>query len=178
MNKSKIWMPIVMIVAIVLADQISKGVLLYLLTGGVPVHSDAFALLPYPYMIARISSFFNIVFTWNPGTSFSLFRALGESAPMILIALSALIIGGVGYSLFKRTHKSLEKWGLVLIIGGALGNLIDRVRFGAVIDFLDFHIKTWHWPAFNIADVCICAGVVLYVLHWVFFQSKKKGNNG
>jgi signal peptidase II len=62
---------------------------------------------------------------------------------------------------------------LALIVGGALGNLIDRVRFGAVIDFLDFHVGGWHWPAFNIADICIATGVGLYLLNWLINRKRK-----
>jgi signal peptidase II len=58
-----------------------------------------------------------------------------------------------------------------LIVGGAIGNLIDRLRFGAVIDFIDWHIGTWHWPAFNFADICITVGIGLYVLY--FIKGKK-----
>jgi signal peptidase II len=155
----------IMFLAIAL-DQISKGILLYLITGGVPMIGKAWALVPFPYMMARITNWFNIVFTWNPGTSFSLFRALGESAPVVIIALTALVIGFLGHYFFTRA-KDFEKLPLALIIGGAIGNLIDRIRFGAVIDFLDFHVVAWHWPAFNIADICICLGVGLYVLNLI-----------
>ena len=62
--------------------------------------------------------------------------------------------------------KSYERLPLALIVGGAFGNLIDRIRFGAVIDFLDFHIGGWHYPAFNIADMCIVIGVILFILNW------------
>jgi signal peptidase II len=55
-------------------------------------------------------------------------------------------------------------WGLALILGGAVGNLIDRLMYGHVIDFLDFYVKNWHWPAFNVADIAICLGAGLYIL--------------
>jgi signal peptidase II len=111
-------------------------------------------------------NWFQFVFVWNPGTSFSLFRNLGTSAPMIIVVLSGIIVGFLGHQLFFRTKDRCGKWALSLIIGGALGNLIDRIRFGAVFDFLDFHIPAWnfYWPAFNVADICICAGVGLYLL--------------
>ena len=65
-----------------------------------------------------------------------------------------------------RRAKSYEVAPLILIVGGALGNLVDRIRFGAVIDFLDFHIGGAHWPAFNVADSFITVGVLLYILNW------------
>ena len=144
-------------------DQLSKGVLLYLITGTVPLNGAAWDVVPVPYLMTHVFDFFNIVFTWNPGTSFSLFRAMGESAPMILIVATSFITGFILYYLFRRA-KSYEVVPLALISGGAIGNLIDRIRFGAVIDFLDFHIGGWHWPAFNVADVCIVVGVGLYLL--------------
>jgi signal peptidase II len=159
---------IAVMLGVVLLDQLAKGALLYLITGSVPAFGSAWRLVPYPYLMARVGDFFNIVFTWNPGTSFSLFRALGEAAPIVLIALTGFIIGALGYYLFARVREDSEKWALSLIVGGALGNLIDRVRFGAVIDFLDFHVYGWHWPAFNVADVCICIGVAVYVINWLF----------
>ena len=153
------------IFGVVLLDQVSKDFLLYLITGGVPLSAPAFEIAPYSWLIAHITNFFNIVFTWNPGASFSLLRGVGEVAPYIIIVATGFIIGLIGYYLFVRA-KSYERVPLALIVGGALGNLIDRVRFGAVIDFLDFHIGGWHYPAFNVADICICVGVGLYVLCW------------
>ena len=61
---------------------------------------------------------------------------------------------------------------IILIISGAIGNLIDRIRFGAVVDFLDFHIGGYHWPSFNVADICIVVGVGLYLLNWYIARRK------
>ena len=163
---------LVLTLSLALVDQVTKGYILYLITGGIPVVGRAFEIVPHAYIMAKVTDFFRIVFTWNPGTSFSLFRELGEAAPMILIVLTGIIIGFFGHSLLFRAKDRLEKWALMLIVGGALGNLIDRIRFGAVIDFLDFHWKTWHWPAFNFADVFITVGVGLYLLHWVLNKRK------
>ena len=69
--------------------------------------------------------------------------------------------------MFRRA-STYEKLPLAFIIGGALGNLVDRIRFGAVIDFLDFHIGEWHWPAFNVADIFIVIGVGLYIISMIF----------
>ena len=116
--------------------------------------------------MAHVTNFFNVVFTWNPGTSFSLFRSLGESAPFVIVVITAFVIGFISYYMVKRA-KNYERLPLAFIIGGAIGNLIDRMRFGAVVDFLDFHISGAHWPAFNVADIFICLGVGLYVLNWI-----------
>lgn len=162
---------IAIIVGAIALDQITKGILIYLITARVPFVANAWDLIPYPYMMTRVTDFFNIVFTWNPGASFSLFRALGEAAPIIMIFLTGFIIGALGYYMVRRAG-AYEKLPLALIVGGALGNLIDRVRFGAVVDFLDFHVAGYHWPAFNIADALICIGVALYVINWI---RKKNG---
>lgn len=167
----KISVILLVIFGAVLLDILSKGVLLYLITGGVPLYGAAWDIVPVPYLMAHVFDFFNIVFTWNHGTSFSLFRALGESAPLILIIFTSCIIGFIAHYLFTRA-ASYERIPLALIVGGALGNLIDRIRFGAVVDFLDFHIGGWHWPAFNVADICIVVGVGLYLLN-VFVARRK-----
>ena len=173
MKKSVLYSVLIMLLVIVL-DQISKGALLYMILGGVPVGGAAFQLVPYPYLMSHVTDFFNLVFTWNPGTSFSLFRALGESAPLAIITLTGAIIGFLGYQLFAKKNTKLEMVALAMITGGALGNLIDRMRFGAVIDFLDFHIGGLHWPAFNVADICITVGVGLFVLNWFMNKKGKK----
>lgn len=164
-NMKKIFKYLIIILAIILLDQFTKGVLINLITGRVPAFAPAWELIPVPYLMAHVTDFFNVVFTWNPGTSFSLFRALGESAPIIIIFITAFVIGFILYYLFRRAAE-YERLPLAFIAGGALGNLIDRVRFGAVVDFLDFHIGGAHWPAFNVADVFICLGVGLYILNW------------
>jgi signal peptidase II len=151
------------IIGVIFLDQISKGILLYLITGGLPLYGDAWSVVPVPYLMAHVFDWFNIVFTWNPGASFSLFRTLGEAAPLIMIIVTGAVILAIMYYLFARSH-GYERLPLALIVGGALGNLIDRIRFGAVIDFLDFHIGALRWPAFNIADICIVVGVGLYLL--------------
>ena len=155
------------ILGVVLIDQITKSILLYLITGTVPLYGNHWSVVGYPYIMSHVTNWFNIVFTWNPGASFSMLRGLGEMAPLVIIGITGLIIGLlVGYMLRRAgTH---EKWPLAFIIGGALGNLIDRIRFGAVIDFIDWHIGDWHWPAFNVADIFIVIGVGLYIINLIF----------
>ena len=165
---------VAIILVLVWIDQLAKDFLLYLITGRVPVSGAAWTIVPVPYLMTRVTNFFNVVFTWNPGTSFSLFRTLGEVAPIIIVIATGFIIGFIGYYLFMRA-RPWERPGLALIMGGALGNLIDRVRFGAVIDFLDFHIASRHWPAFNFADICICVGVGLYILMWLRRRGRDNG---
>ncbi|MBO7656301.1 MAG: signal peptidase II [Alphaproteobacteria bacterium] len=159
------------IFGIILLDQIAKGILLFLITGSAFVFGPAWSVIPVPYLMARVTNFFNIVFTWNPGTAFSLFRAVGDNAPLIMIIATGVIIALLLFYLLRRA-KSYEVAPLVLIIGGALGNLVDRIRFGAVIDFLDFHIGGAHWPSFNIADMFITIGVLFYILNWWIARRK------
>ena len=159
------------IIGTIILDQLTKGTLLYLITGGVPLFGGAWEVVPVPYLMAHVCDIFNFVFTWNPGTSFSLFRTLGESAPLVIVILTGFVIGFILHYLFTRSRR-YEVVPLSLIAGGAIGNLIDRVRFGAVIDFLDFHIGGWHWPAFNVADICIVVGVGLYLLN-VYLARRK-----
>lgn len=153
------------IFGLVFFDQLTKGILLLLITGSMFVVGPAWSVVPVPYLMANVCDFFNIVFTWNPGTAFSMFRGLGDNFPLVMIGFTGIVIAFILYYLFKRA-QSYERVPLMFIAGGAIGNLIDRIRFGAVVDFLDFHIGGLHWPAFNMADVFICVGVCLYVLNW------------
>ena len=110
-----------------------------------------------------VTSFFNMVLVWNRGVSFGMFSDAGSAGPLILTCLAIAVVIGLVYWL-----RQAEGWstlmGLGLVIGGALGNVIDRIRFGAVVDFLDFHIAQYHWPAFNVADAAICVGAGLLLI--------------
>ncbi len=175
--KKKILMCLFVVLSAVILDQVTKGALLYLITGGIPLAAPAWQLVPYPYMMWHVTDFFNIVFTWNPGASFSMFRGLGESAPMVIVVVTGFIIGFICHYVLTRAKK-YERLPLMLVLGGAIGNIIDRIRFGAVIDFLDVHIGGYHWPAFNVADICICVGVGLYLLNWFLARRKCKNECG
>jgi len=111
-----------------------------------------------------ITSFFDLVLVRNLGVSFGLFSDVNAAwRTWVLIGLA----GGIGIALLVwlvRCHRMLVGCGLGLALGGAIGNVIDRVRFGAVTDFLDFHLGAWHWPAFNLADSAITVGVALIVI--------------
>jgi signal peptidase II len=111
-----------------------------------------------------VTSFFNLVMAHNKGAAFSflaaesgwqrhLFTVLGIAAALFIIFL-----------LKRHAGQKLFCWALALILGGAIGNVIDRVAYGYVIDFLDFYIGGWHWPAFNVADSAIVLGAGLFVL--------------
>ena len=134
--------------AIVLADQLAKWAALSLLRPGEPV---------------AVTGFFNLVLVFNRGAAFSfLADAPGWQQPFfIAVALSAAAI--VSWMLWRYPARRLLCAGLALILGGALGNLWDRVAYGHVVDFLDFHAMGWHWPAFNIADSAISVGAGILI---------------
>lgn len=109
-----------------------------------------------------VTPFFNLVLVWNRGVSFGMFNSGGAFAPWLLSGLALAVVVGLTAWL-RSTEQRLTAFGLGLVIGGALGNVVDRVRFGAVVDFLDFHLAGYHWPAFNVADAGICVGAALMV---------------
>ena len=106
----------------------------------------------------EITPFFNLSLVHNTGVSFSLLNNLPYA--WILIALTVGITAFLFYWQLKEKDL-LTRIALLIVIGGSIGNIIDRIRLGAVIDFLDFHWKQYHWPAFNIADSAVCIGVAL-----------------
>lgn len=148
----KVKRTVAMIILLSLAlDQLTKQMVL-----------DA-AIGAEPQMITRILPFFNLVLVWNPGVSFGMFSNVQPSwAPLALM----VVTGGMTFALavwLWNTTRPLTALALGLVISGALGNIIDRVLYGAVVDFLDFHLAGHHWPAFNVADSVIFIGVVLLV---------------
>jgi signal peptidase II len=111
-----------------------------------------------------VTSFFNLVLIYNKGAAFSflstesgwqryLFTGLGIAAALFIIFL-----------LKRHAGQRMFCTALALILGGAVGNVVDRIAYGHVIDFLDFYMRNWHWPAFNVADSAICVGAVLFVI--------------
>ncbi|MGH6945319.1 MAG: signal peptidase II [Geminicoccaceae bacterium] len=122
-----------------------------------------------------LTPFFNLVLVWNRGVSFGMFGSPGPLAPWILSGVALAVVAGLGLWL-RRATQPLIAVGLGLVIGGALGNVIDRVRFGAVVDFLDFHLAGYHWPAFNLADSAICVGAGLLVVDSLLMPSRHYRN--
>ena len=111
-----------------------------------------------------VTGFFNVVLTYNKGAAFSfLASAAGwQRGFFIVIALVAIVV--IGVLLARHAGEKLFCVALALILGGAMGNVIDRIVLGHVVDFLDFHIAGWHWPAFNLADSAISVGALLLVV--------------
>lgn len=121
--------------------------------------------------IIEVTSFFNIVMVWNYGISFGMFNDGTSSNAYILVIMSVAVCGFL-FAWLRRTNSKLQTIALGMVIGGALGNAVDRLAYGAVADFLDFYIGRNHWPAFNIADICISVGVFLLVIE-SFFDIRK-----
>ncbi len=128
-----------------------------------------YVLATYPYI--KIASFFNVVNAWNTGVSFSMFSSNGSWGTIILCVMALAIVAMLLWWL-KKEKTLLMQIALGLVIGGAIGNVIDRIRLGAVFDFLDFHAAGYHWPAFNLADSAICIGALLIFVRSLF-QDKK-----
>jgi len=118
-----------------------------------------------------LTPFFNLVLVFNKGAAFSFLAAEpGWQTPFFAaIAVVASVV--VSFLIYKHEKKTLFCSALALILGGALGNLYDRIVYGQVVDFLDFHALGWHWPAFNVADSAITVGAGILIVE-SFLQKK------
>ena len=146
-------------VAVLGLDQITKVAALRQLTPGVPV--------------PVVDGLFSLTLVMNPGLAFGMLSATPEAWRWIVAALSIGALALLGW-MGARMVAAGGWWGRValgLVFGGAVGNLIDRARFGAVVDFLDFYWRGWHWPAFNVADSAISVGVSLLALYMLLTPS-------
>ncbi len=117
-----------------------------------------------------ISNFFSLVYVLNTGVSFGMFNQI-ENSQVILSLLQGSIALFLFYWLYKNKKPHLV-YALGFIIGGAMGNVIDRIKNGAVADFLDFHIASYHWPAFNLADSFVFIGVMILIFDDLIFSKK------
>ena len=152
----KYYLLLAVAVLVVIIDQVSK----YIIVAHIGLYES----------ITVIPGFFNIVHVQNPGAAFGLFS---QQAPMIrnIVLIGASVIAmGVIFYLFYQTPATypLLSAGFALILGGAAGNMIDRLRWGKVVDFLDLYIGSFHWPAFNVADSAISVGMVVFAYYVIF----------
>ena len=145
---------------IILVDQVTKG----LVTQRFYLHES----------LEVIPGFFNLTYIRNTGGAFGLLA--GEASHLrtgLFLGVSCVALGIILY-LYARTPPG-KLWleiGLAMIFGGALGNLVDRVRLGEVVDFLDFYVGTFHWPAFNVADSAITVGVGIFCFYLLFKKTE------
>jgi len=126
--------------------------------------------------IPVIPGFFNLTHIYNPGGAFGfLSRSTSELRHLFFMVSSFAAMGLILFLYIKTPPKQrLLEFALALILGGAIGNIIDRVRIGKVIDFLDVYIRNLHWPAFNVADSAITVGICLFIVHLLFIELPAK----
>jgi signal peptidase II len=128
------------------------------------------AHLPLGAGIPVIPGLFDVTHVQNPGGAFGFLATLGPQARSVIFILVSVVAVAVILWFYLQTPVQ-QRWlafGFALIFGGAIGNLVDRLRFGAVIDFIDVYIGDLHWPAFNIADSAITVGVAIFAFHVMF----------
>ncbi|TLY18334.1 MAG: signal peptidase II [Nitrospirae bacterium] len=127
--------------------------------------------------IPVIPNFFSITYIRNPGAAFGILASSSNGFRLLFFgfaSLFALVL--LGTIFFRLRHDDwVGQLSIAGIFGGAIGNLLDRVRFGEVIDFLDFYIDAYHWPAFNVADAAISVGVCFLIAHFMFEKQKEAG---
>ncbi len=123
-----------------------------------------------PPRAVNLTPFFDLVPAWNRGISFGLFDTESGLGAWLFSGL-ALVIAGLLFAWMRKANRLAIVVALGAIIGGALGNVVDRIRFGAVFDFLDFHLGAYHWPAFNAADTFISLGAVFLLVDSLFARS-------
>jgi signal peptidase II len=154
---------LIVALAILVADQLAK----YLVTGplGVDGHGKSLELLP----------FFNLTYVENNGVSLGLLSADSEAMRWMLVALTGLMSLGVMLWMWREKHRA-EVTGLALVLGGALGNIVDRVRFGHVVDFADLHFGDFRpFLVFNIADAAIAIGALLFAIRALLPRGEARG---
>ncbi|MCX8031295.1 MAG: signal peptidase II [Thermodesulfovibrionales bacterium] len=134
----KFFLYFIIIFCIIFLDQLTKTLIRFTVS---------------PYESIKVLPFLSIVYAENLGSAFGMFKTMGSSFFIILTFIAILFIG---YLMVKENSLIYS-----IILGGAIGNLIDRVIYGYVIDFIDFHIGTFHWPAFNFADSALTVGILL-----------------
>ncbi len=143
---------------IVILDQISKWVVLGSLRLGETVY---------------VAPFWNWVLSFNPGAAFSFLADQPGWQRWFFAALALGVSAWIAVMLRRHAQERLMALALALIMGGALGNVIDRIRFGAVVDFVQWHAAGYYWPAFNVADSAITVGAVLLVWEQLFLAGRK-----
>jgi signal peptidase II len=111
-----------------------------------------------------VAPFFNLVLVFNKGAAFSFLAAAQGWQTLFFAAIAVIAAIVISFLIIKNKNKTLFCAALALILGGALGNLYDRLMYGQVVDFLDFHVAGWHWPAFNVADSAITVGAAILIL--------------
>jgi signal peptidase II len=147
---------------VVTLDQISKYVVVEKLANQPPV---------------EVTSFFNLLLVYNRGAAFSFLAGAGGWQREFFTGIALIASAWIIWLLHRHPRQTLFSLALALVLGGAIGNVIDRLMIGAVVDFLDFHAFGWHWPAFNVADSAITCGAALLIWDGIFGGSQSKSDN-
>ena len=150
MHEQRRWPWFLLAVIVIFLDQATK---LYF--------SDRFQ---YGEVREVIPGLFNLTLMYNPGAAFSFLAEAGGWQRMLFTILAFAVAGWLGWNLVKRRFAGLMNWAAAFIMGGALGNVIDRLAYGHVVDFIQLYYRNWYYPAFNLADSFICIGAVLMVI--------------
>ena len=145
-------------VLVIILDQLSKWVVLDHIRFGETIYG---------------APFWNWVLTYSPGAAFSFLADQPGWQRWFFSILALAVSGWIAFELKKHPEQKLLSLALALVMGGALGNLIDRVRFGAVVDFIQWHAAGFYWPAFNVADSAITVGAILLVFEQLTASNKK-----
>jgi signal peptidase II len=144
---------------VIVLDQLSKWLVLETIRFGETIY---------------VAPFWNWVLTYNPGAAFSFLADQPGWQRWFFTALAVGISGWIALELKKRPDEKLLCLAMAMIMGGALGNVIDRIRFGAVVDFVQWHVAGYYWPAFNVADSAISVGAVLLVISQLTAANSKE----
>ncbi len=120
--------------------------------------------------IPIVPNLFSLTYIRNPGAAFGILAGSSNAFRMVFFGLTSIFaLGLLGTILFRMPERDwMGRLSVVGILGGAIGNLIDRLRYGEVIDFLDVYVESYHWPAFNVADSAITVGVIFLIIHFAF----------
>jgi len=154
------WVGLPVALATIVADQASKHWIVATLAG-----------MPWQEQYLRINPVLNFVLTMNRGVTFGMFDNNGRANAAIFAGIALAVAAGLLIWL-RKVDRSLVAIGVGLIVGGAIGNLVDRIRLGGVVDFIDAHWGVWHWYIFNVADSAIDTGVGLLLLDSLLARRK------
>jgi len=159
--KRKYWVLLIFCIGILLLDQWTKSLVV--------------EKLPLYQRVEVIQGFFNLTHVRNTGGAFGIFGGeKGGLGSILFVVVSLIAIGAIVFLFLKiKENEKTLAFSFSLILSGAVGNLIDRLRYGEVVDFLDFHLSNYHWPAFNVADSAICIGIGLMALELLKGDHKK-----
>ncbi|XMB87344.1 signal peptidase II [Mycoplasmatota bacterium WC44] len=150
---------IILIVSLVILDQVTKLIVI----DAIPLYTN----------IPIIDGFFSLSHHVNDGAAWSIFS--GQMAFFYIITIAALIIFGYYFKDVDFKNNKLYSFGISIIIAGAIGNFIDRIRVQGVVDFLDFRIFGYDFPVFNVADICLTVGVTMFIIATIFYNEKTVG---